>query len=94
MCIAQKAITEGGAEYAKSVLDKAFGEKKAEELIKSLYEYYCRHKDKLPRELLYIMNRDGEPIERIVCDHISAMSDRFAISLYEELYVPKSWALV
>ena len=33
MCIAQKAITEGGAEYAKSVLDKAFGEKKAEELI-------------------------------------------------------------
>ena len=69
-------------------------EKKAEELIKSLYEYYCRHKDKLPRELLYIMDRDGEPIERIVCDHISAMSDRFAISLYEELYVPKSWALI
>ena len=33
MCIAQKAITEGGADYAKSVLDKAFGEKKAEELI-------------------------------------------------------------
>ncbi len=33
MCIAQKAITEGGEDYAKSVLDKAFGEKKAEELI-------------------------------------------------------------
>ena len=33
MCIAQKAITEGGSDYAKSVLDKAFGEKKAEELI-------------------------------------------------------------
>ena len=40
------------------------------------------------------MDRDGTPIERIVCDHISAMSDRYAISLYEELYVPKSWALV
>ena len=33
MCIAQKAITEGGEGYAKSVLDKAFGEKKAEDLI-------------------------------------------------------------
>ncbi|MBR1752115.1 MAG: flagellar motor switch protein FliG [Ruminococcus sp.] len=33
MCIAQKAITEGGSDYAKSILDKAFGEKKAEELI-------------------------------------------------------------
>ena len=33
MCIAQKAITEGGSDYARSVLDKAFGEKKADELI-------------------------------------------------------------
>ncbi|MBR1664456.1 MAG: flagellar motor switch protein FliG [Ruminococcus sp.] len=33
MCVAQKAITEGGSDYAKSLLDKAFGEKKAEELI-------------------------------------------------------------
>ncbi|WP_242841284.1 flagellar motor switch protein FliG [Ruminococcus sp. NK3A76] len=33
MCIAQKAITEGGTDYARSVLDKAFGEKKADELI-------------------------------------------------------------
>ena len=69
-------------------------EKKSEELVKSLYEYYCRHVDKLPRELLMIMERDNEPRERIVCDHISAMSDRYAILLYEELNIPKSWAVV
>lgn len=33
MCIAQKAITEGGELYAKSLLQKAFGDKKADELI-------------------------------------------------------------
>lgn len=33
MCIAQKAITEGGLDYASSVLQKAFGDKKADELI-------------------------------------------------------------
>ncbi len=69
-------------------------EKKSEELIKSLYEYYCKHVDKLPGELLMIMERDNEPRERIVCDHISAMSDRYAILLYEELNIPKSWAVV
>ena len=33
MCIAQKAITEGGLDYASTVLQKAFGDKKADELI-------------------------------------------------------------
>lgn len=33
MCIAQKAITEGGVDYARSLLQKAFGEKKADELV-------------------------------------------------------------
>ncbi len=69
-------------------------ETKAEELIKSLYNYFYEHPEKLPEELCRIMERDKAPLERIVCDHISAMSDRYAISLYEELYIPKSWALV
>ncbi len=69
-------------------------EKKAEALIVSLYEYFCSHPEKLPEELRTIMTRDEAPLEKIVCDHISAMSDRFAISLYEELYIPKSWAVV
>ena len=33
MCIAQKAITEGGLDYAKSLLKKAFGDQKADELV-------------------------------------------------------------
>ncbi len=33
MCITQKAITEGGLDYASTVLNKAFGDKKANELI-------------------------------------------------------------
>ena len=33
MCVAQKAITEGGIDYAKTVLKKAFGDQKADELV-------------------------------------------------------------
>jgi len=36
VCMAQKFISEGGIDYAKEVLDQAFGEEKANELISKL----------------------------------------------------------
>ena len=36
VCMAQKFISEGGIDYAKEVLDQAFGEDKANELISKL----------------------------------------------------------
>lgn len=65
-------------------------ESKAEELMETLYNYYLTHLEKLPRDMIQMVNR-GEAKERVVCDYISAMTDRFAISKYEELFIPKSW---
>lgn len=65
-------------------------EGKAELLIQSLYNYYNRRLELLPDFLIRLLER-GEPKERIVCDYIGAMTDRFAIAKYEELYIPKSW---
>ena len=65
-------------------------EKKAEDLMVTLYHYYLKNIDVLPKEMLRMID-GGEPRERIVCDYVGAMSDRFAISVYEELFIPKSW---
>ncbi len=65
-------------------------EGKAENLVKTLYGYFCNHVEKLPPFLLKLLN-EGEPKERVVCDYVSSMTDRFAVSLYDELFVPKSW---
>ncbi len=65
-------------------------EGKAERLMETLYTYYMNHIDLLPTELLNLLNK-GEAKERIVCDFVGAMSDRYAISKYEELFIPKSW---
>ena len=70
---------------------KAKGEeKKAEGVVEALYEYYLKHLELLPG---YLKKRIelGDTRERVVCDHISAMTDRFAIARYEEIYVPRSW---
>lgn len=66
-------------------------EKKAEALMITLYEYYMKNIDLLPRHMLDLMERDGTSREQIVCDYVGAMTDRFAISKYEEIYIPKTW---
>lgn len=65
-------------------------EGKAEMLMETLYQHYLKHIDALPKDFLRLLEQ-GEPRERVVCDYIGAMTDRFAIATYEELYIPKSW---
>ena len=65
-------------------------EGKAEMLMETLYHHYLKHIDDLPDEFLNLLS-EGEPREKVVCDYVGAMSDRFAIAKYEELYIPKSW---
>jgi dGTPase len=65
-------------------------ESKAEMLMQTLYDYYLKHIDELPAHLIGLLN-NGEMKERVVCDHLSSMTDRYAIGKYEELFVPQSW---
>jgi len=67
-------------------------EDRAEDLLRRLFGYYRVH-----IELLPAMNRQmiaaGEAEERAVCDYIAGMSDSYAISKFEELFVPKAWKI-
>lgn len=66
-------------------------ESKAEFLIEVLYDYYLKHLELLPKDLLDLMERTDTPKEIIVCDHVAGMTDRFAIATYGEIYIPKTW---
>ena len=62
---------------------------KVETVIKSLYEYYCNNPDLLPVDLKEIADRDG--VNEAVKDYIAGMTDRFALSTYTDIFVPKGW---
>ena len=66
-------------------------EKKAKELVRDLFAYYMKNTDKLPQEYLEMMEERGDTKERTVCDYIAGMSDSYAITLFENLFIPKSW---
>ena len=67
-------------------------EQKVKHLIEQLYEYYINNIEKLPGEFINMIE-NGETKERIVCDFIACMSDRYAINLYKEIMIPKSWSV-
>lgn len=65
-------------------------EGKAEVLMETLYEHFMVHVDEMPEEFINLLS-EGEPREQVVCDYVGSMTDRFAVALYEEIYIPKSW---
>lgn len=64
-------------------------ESKAQEMLMRLFEHFVKHPDGMP--LLYRRNCEREIVERCVCDFISGMTDRYAIEVYSDLYIPKVW---
>ncbi len=87
---AMKALREFMFERVYRNPEAKSQEGKAEMLIQTLYSYFRHHLELLPEDLQALLEK-GEPEERIVCDYISSMTDRFAIAKYEEIYIPKSW---
>ena len=63
---------------------------RAKTMLRGLYEYFVAHPDELPGDYFVLMTR-GEPLERVVCDYIACMTDRYSISVYTKLFIPKSW---
>ena len=64
-------------------------EKKATRMLEMLFEYYMDHPEDMPdfyRSLL-----DSYPRDRVVGDYIASFTDRYAIRMFENLFVPKTW---
>ncbi|MCD8397948.1 MAG: deoxyguanosinetriphosphate triphosphohydrolase [Lachnospiraceae bacterium] len=66
-------------------------EGKAIRMIQELYRYYNEKPEQMPQEYQDLMEKRGEPREKVVCDYIAGMTDLYSIRKYTELFVPQSW---
>lgn len=74
--------------------EKAKGEEsKAEQMIQFLYYYYNDHPELLPEEYRRLIEERNEPQEQIVADYIAGMTDKFAVSRYSQITIPKAWGV-
>lgn len=67
-------------------------EVKVRRMLTELYEYYTEHPEQLSGEYRRLIEQ-GEEKGQVVCDYISGMTDQYSIHKFEEIFVPKSWAV-
>jgi dGTPase len=60
-------------------------------VIHALFEHFCRKPEEMPAE--FQANPRDEPLERRVADYVAGMTDRYAVKTFEQVFVPREWAV-
>jgi dGTPase len=64
---------------------------KAKKVLRELYEYFINKDDHWERVIDY---DETTPREQMVCDFIAGMTDRYALDLYTNIFLPKPWSVM
>jgi len=64
-------------------------ERKVLGILKGIFDYFVRTPDEMPEDFRRVAEKDG--LERAVCDYISGMTDKYAVHIYEKLFIPDAW---
>jgi len=64
-------------------------ETKVSGIVNEIFRFYYRAPDEMPDEYRRVSVQDG--LKRAVGDYISGMTDKYAIHVYEKLFIPEAW---
>jgi dGTPase len=64
-------------------------DEKAQGVLQALLDYFVAHADRMPHEYQQIAGADG--VKRAVADYVAGMTDDYALSMYESLFIPAAW---
>ena len=70
---------------AKSEETKVYG------IIEGIFNHLIKNPEKMGAEFLKIIESEGE--QRAIADYIAGMTDHYAITVYSDIYIPKSWQI-
>ena len=66
-------------------------EHKVTGIVESIWDYYHKHPEELPKHYHDIVETDG--LDRAVCDYISGMTDGYCMEVYSRLFIPAAWSV-
>jgi dGTPase len=75
------------AVYENSIATAEF--RKASDILSGLWEKVRER----PREFLDVRTVDSEGLDAATRDFIAGMTDRYAVRLFEQLFIPKPWTI-
>jgi dGTPase len=75
------------AVYENTIATAEF--RKASDILSGLWDKVRER----PREFLDVRTIDSEGLDAATCDFIAGMTDRYAVRLFEQLFIPKPWTI-
>jgi dGTPase len=69
--------------------EAAAEQEKAVQVIRALVEYHLEHPDEIPDEYA---SGPGDVADRVI-DYVAGMTDRYALTTFERLFLPQGWML-
>ena len=64
---------------------------KSKKVVKELYLYFCENEKIFRENFCRMPVRENETLERTVCDFIAGMTDLYALSIYQKIFLPSRW---
>ena len=74
--------------YTDSVAKRE--EAKVSLMLEQMYRYYQEHPEEMSAEFRMLLE-EGDPLDRVICDYISGMTDQYCIHMYNRIFIPESW---
>lgn len=94
--VMSKPVGEAASEFRQFMFENVYRnpiakgeESKVHGILSRIFRYYTDNPQNLPQDFLSLVPVDG--LERVVCDYVSGMTDKYAIYQYEELFIPAVW---
>ncbi len=66
-------------------------QERAERMLSQMFAYFMANVDKLPKPYFKLLENYDR--EKVVCDYISGMTDRYAIGVFESLFIPTTFSI-
>ena len=90
-------VMDATNELRKFMFQRVYGytnraiQERAERMLTQMFVYFMKNTDKLPQPYRKLL--DSYEKEQVVCDYISGMTDRYAVSVFQSLFIPENFAI-
>ena len=94
----ENAVKNASEELRNYLFDKVYmdlaakeEERRADEMLTAMYNHFKIHIEKLPD--FYKSLLDNNDVDTVVSDYISSMTDRYAVYVFEGIFIPKNFLI-
>jgi dGTPase len=67
-------------------------EEKAERMLSAMYDFFEKNPKNLPQNYQNLL--DNYSINTVICDYLSSMTDRYAVYMFNKIFVPRGWTFI